>query len=138
MSFHCGVCSNSSFESLPDGRIVCADCGARCSEGITMTHPVNPWQEPSEPLHRYSYAIVDVCAAIHGSYSGSGDPMAPEQLARLIAWLEDRLGNWYPSQFSDIEAYDKAIRELATAALNEARLDLKRSQEPAVVTGGAK
>lgn len=65
---------------------------------------------------RYDHAILDVCEALHGHVTGSGDALAPDVVADHVAWLSSRVMHWMPSANS----YDTAVLALAMAAIAEA------------------
>lgn len=66
----------------------------------------------------YRYRIVDVCEALHGAHTGSGDGLAPEDKAELRAFLQYRLDNWSCARVQDTD-YDRAIKNLIEVTLKE-------------------
>lgn len=68
-------------------------------------------------LHEHS--IIGVCELLHGYFTGSGDPVPPEEVGPLVQWLEWRVLNAWESRAKIMPAYDSAVHQMALAVINE-------------------
>lgn len=69
----------------------------------------------------WTRSVLDTAAALHGSVTGSGDPIDEDEVAK---WLDARVSpdGWRPSATGREATYDEAVRHLARAAVAEARV----------------
>lgn len=76
----------------------------------------------SDKFEKYQYGIINICESIHGSFTGSGDPLLPETLKEYYLWLNWRLGDGWDKGVADKwPQYDVGVRELGFKVLNEFR-----------------
>ena len=74
---------------------------------------------------RYERGVIETAEALHGSLTGSGDPIDEEA---AVAWLRERIFHeWAPPSLPGTNGYDSAVRALAEAALNE--YEYRRARE---------
>ena len=67
---------------------------------------------------RNEFSVIDICARIHGAVSGSSD--TPSNMSYLVDWLSWRVSSGWDENVKHRE-FGAAVRELARAALREAR-----------------
>lgn len=73
-------------------------------------------------FEKYQYSIITVCEAVHGAFTGRGDPLPEEILIEYYAWLNWRLGDgWDKGLDSKWLSYDLGVRDLGFKVLNEFR-----------------
>ena len=72
-------------------------------------------------FHKYEHSIIDTCRDLNESLVGSGE-MSQFEMGQLVQWLEWRIAGksgWDPSTGASIKAFDKAVRDMAVAIINE-------------------
>jgi hypothetical protein len=75
----------------------------------------------TEPLAEWAALnLYDAAMAIRSSHDGSGEPMAPEDVATIRAVLAERIGpGWRTSLWPARAAADEALRAFVGAVLVE-------------------
>lgn len=69
-------------------------------------------------FEKYEHSILDVCAILHGSECGSGDPINDEKVKDLIRWLKWRITKkWDESVNPKFTMYDSSVRALALSTI---------------------
>jgi hypothetical protein len=75
----------------------------------------------------YSKSILEEVQKLHGAVRGTGDSLPDERLLEIVQWLETQVEiEWIPSTECS-RVYDDAVRELARAAIEEGKRELKLS-----------
>lgn len=82
------------------------------------------------PIRDYSVDIAKTCARIHAAFTGSGDPIFEDELKKCASQLVTRLSRWHSSKHG--ERYDNAMKELLTAALEEANIMINQASWVAI------
>ena len=67
----------------------------------------------------FDIGLYSICDAVHGTITGSGDPLRDTDMDEMIAYLRSRLDRWKPSIISRFGAYDSAMYALCLATITE-------------------
>lgn len=75
-------------------------------------------------FEKYQYSVIDVCDALHGAITGSGDGMSDKEFRQLVEWLEWRITKgWEDRAYKNAVVrarydYDSAVKHMARAVLD--------------------
>lgn len=86
-----------------------------------MEKKLNRLQKRANVLELYgkSFDIFDVCDSVHGSITGSSDPLLTEELNKSIQFLQTCLDTWAETPWEETKEYDNAVKNLIIATINE-------------------
>ena len=82
-----------------------------------MEH-LSKWTEYEEE-QLFKTGLYAICEMLHMSRFGSADPIHPEEVEQLIAYLKKRIEEWTPSGNTSWKRFDDAVKEVVLAAIEE-------------------
>lgn len=78
-------------------------------------------------MNRHDHSVVETAAIVAGLATGSYGELQREKETELVAWLEWRITDgWNSCALGEAGAYDRAVHQLASAALELFRIRRKR------------
>lgn len=80
------------------------------------------------PADWYKHRLFDACETLHSAVTGSGDPLADDDLAELVLWLRRRYEGWCQPPTTRGEPFDNAAKVLVNAAIEEGIQEQARRQ----------